>query len=57
VAGCAGAGLRGTEPRPVTMARARGLWALFRRLPRTLRERGRWRTAAVSRGEVARLIS
>ena len=55
--GCALAGLRRSEPRPVTTARMRGLMAFVRRLPRTLRERARWRNAAVSRAEVARLLS
>ena len=57
LAGCVLAGLSGSEPRQVTLARIRGLGAFVRRLPRTLRERARWRTAAVSRVEVARLIS
>ena len=51
------AGLRRTEPSAVTRARVRGLTAFVRRLPRTLRERGRWRGAAVSRAEVAQLLS
>ena len=55
--GCALAGLRRSEPRPVTTARIRGLMAFVGRLPRTLRERARWRNAAVSRAEVARLLS
>ena len=57
LAGSALAGLRRSEPRPVTRARVRGLIAFVRRLPRTLHERRRWRTAAVSRTEVAELIS
>ncbi|MDQ5840749.1 MAG: glycosyltransferase family 2 protein, partial [Chloroflexota bacterium] len=55
--GWAQAGIRRTEPRSVTLARIQGLSAFVRRLPRTLRERRRWRTAAVSRTEVARLLS
>jgi N-acetylglucosaminyl-diphospho-decaprenol L-rhamnosyltransferase len=55
--GWAQAGIRHTEPRSVTLARIRGLSAFVRRLPSTLRERKRWRTAAVSRTEVARLLS
>jgi hypothetical protein len=55
--GCALAGLRRSEPRPVTAARIHGLMAFVRRLPRTLRERARWRNAAESRDEVARLLS
>jgi len=55
--GCALAGLRRSEPRPVTAARIRGLMAFVRRLPLTLRERAQWRHAAVSRAEVARLLS
>ena len=54
--GWALAGLRRSEPRPVSLARIRGLTAFVRRLPRTLRERARWRTAVVSRAEVARLL-
>lgn len=54
--GSALAGLRRSEPRSVTRARVRGLTAFVRRLPRTLRERTRWRTAAVSRAEVAQLL-
>ena len=50
------AGLRRSEPRSVTLARIRGLTAFVLRLPRTHRERTRWRTAAVSRAEVARLL-
>ena len=55
--GSALAGLRRSEPRSVTLARIRGLTAFVRRLPRTLRERARWRTAAVNRAEVAQLLS
>jgi N-acetylglucosaminyl-diphospho-decaprenol L-rhamnosyltransferase len=55
--GSALAGLRRTEPHSVTRARIRGLSAFVGRLPRTLRERARWRTAAVSRAEVAQLLS
>jgi N-acetylglucosaminyl-diphospho-decaprenol L-rhamnosyltransferase len=54
--GCVVAGLSRSEPRAVTMARVRGLSAFVRRLPRTLRERARWRSAKVSRAEVARLL-
>jgi N-acetylglucosaminyl-diphospho-decaprenol L-rhamnosyltransferase len=54
--GSAVAGLWRSEPRPVTLARIRGLTAFLRRLPRTLRERRRWRTAAVNRAEVAKLL-
>ena len=55
--GCALAGLGRSEPRSVTLARIRGLAAFIGWIPRTLRERARWRTAAVSRGEVARHLS
>jgi len=55
--GWAMAGLRRSEPRSVTLARIRGLTAFLHRLPSTLHERTRWRTAAVSRAEVARLLS
>jgi N-acetylglucosaminyl-diphospho-decaprenol L-rhamnosyltransferase len=55
--GSALAGLRRSEPRSVTRARVRALTAFVGRLPRTLRERARWRTAAVSRAEVAQLLS
>jgi len=51
------AGLRRSEPRAVTGARIRALTAFVRRLPRTSRERARWRTSVVSRAEVARLLS
>jgi GT2 family glycosyltransferase len=54
--GCALAGLKKTEPRPVTFARVRGMTAFARRLPRTLRERAGWHTASVRRAEVARLL-
>ena len=54
--GSALAGLRRSEPPEVTLARIRGLTAFLRRLPRTLRERKRWRTAAVNRAEVAKLL-
>ena len=57
LAGSVLAGLRGSEPRPVTLARFRGLAAFLRRIPRTLRERNSWRNASVSRAEVARLLS
>jgi len=57
LAGWAFVGLRRSEPRSVTLARRRGLTAFVRRLPRTLRERRRWRTSAVSRAEVAQLLS
>lgn len=57
VVGSARAGLRRSEPRSVTLARVRGLTAFVRRTPRTLRERACWRSAAVSRAEVARLLS
>jgi GT2 family glycosyltransferase len=56
LAGCALAGLKRTEPRPVTLARLRGMKAFVRRLPRTLRERRSWRTASVRRAEVARFL-
>lgn len=46
-----------SEPRSVTLARRQALSAFARRLPRTLRERNRWRIAPVSRAEVARLLS
>jgi N-acetylglucosaminyl-diphospho-decaprenol L-rhamnosyltransferase len=55
--GWALAGLCRTEPPSVTLARIQGLTAFVRRLPRTLRERRRWRAATVSRAEVARLLS
>ena len=55
--GSALSAFRRTEPRAVTLARVRGLTAFVRRLPRTLRERARWRTAAVSRAKVAQLLS
>jgi GT2 family glycosyltransferase len=55
--GSARAALRRSEPRPVTLARVRGLAAFVLRLPGTFRERTRWRTAAVSRAEVARFLS
>ena len=54
--GCALAGLKKTEPRPVTFARVRGMTAFARRLPRTLRERTEWHTASVRRADVARLL-
>ena len=54
--GSAVAGLWRSEPRPVTLARIRGLTAFLSRFPRTLRERRRWRTAAVNRAEVAKLL-
>jgi GT2 family glycosyltransferase len=57
LAGSVLAGLRRSEPPEVTMARFRGLTAFLRRLPRTLRERSRWRTAALSRAEVAELLT
>ena len=57
VVGCALAGLRRSEPRSVTRARVRGLTAFIRRLPQTLHQRARWRTAAVSRHELARFVS
>lgn len=42
---------------PLVRARGRGLAHALRRLPRTLRERRElWRDAAVTRGEVARLL-
>jgi N-acetylglucosaminyl-diphospho-decaprenol L-rhamnosyltransferase len=56
-AGSGLAALRRSEPGGVTAARMRGLAAFVRRLPGTLRERARWRTAAVSRAEIARLLS
>jgi GT2 family glycosyltransferase len=56
-AGCLLAAVRRSEPRPVTLARLRGLAAFIRRMPSTLGERARWRTAAVSRADVARLLS
>jgi N-acetylglucosaminyl-diphospho-decaprenol L-rhamnosyltransferase len=56
LAGCALAVLRRSEPREVNLARIRGLTAFVLRLPRTLRERARWRAAAVSRAEVARFL-
>ena len=56
LAGCALAGLNRTEPRPVTLARVRGMTAFLRRLPRTLRERTAWRNASVRRAEVARFL-
>jgi hypothetical protein len=55
--GCARAALRRSELRPVTKTRLRGVGAFAARLPGTLHERARWRTAAVCRVEVARLIS
>lgn len=55
--GSALAGLRRSEPRSVTRARIRGLAAFVRRLPHTLRERTRWRAAAVARPEIAQLLS
>jgi GT2 family glycosyltransferase len=55
--GSALAGLRRTEPRAVTLARVQGLSAFVRRIPRTLRERARWRSVAVSRSKVAQLLS
>jgi N-acetylglucosaminyl-diphospho-decaprenol L-rhamnosyltransferase len=51
------AALRHSEQRSVTQARFRGLRAFIRRLPRALRERERWKTAAVSRAKVARLLN
>ena len=57
VVGCALAGLRRSEPRSVTRARVRGLTAFIRRLPQTLHQRARWRTATVSRHELARFVS
>jgi len=57
LAGCALASLRRSEPRLVTLARARGLTAFVRRLPRTVHERAHWRTAVVSRARVAQLLS
>lgn len=55
--GCALDGLRRSEPPSVTRARLRGLTAFIRWLPRTLRERARWRSAAISRATVAQLLS
>ena len=49
--------LQRSEPPSVRRARIRGLTAFVRRLPRTRRERARWRTADVSRAEVARFLS
>jgi N-acetylglucosaminyl-diphospho-decaprenol L-rhamnosyltransferase len=57
LAGCALAVLRRSEPREVNLARIRGLTAFVLRLPRTLRERAHWRTAALSRSEVVRFLS
>ena len=57
LAGSARARLRGSEPRSVSRARLRGLTAFVCRVPRTLRERLRWRAATVSRAEVSRLLS
>jgi len=54
--GCLLAFLRSSEPREVTAARVRGLAAFLHSLPRTLRERARWRSATVSRAEIARLL-
>jgi N-acetylglucosaminyl-diphospho-decaprenol L-rhamnosyltransferase len=55
--GSALAGLLRSEPSSLTLARIQGLTAFVRRLPLTLRERTRWRTAAISRATVARLLS
>ncbi|MGV8910839.1 MAG: glycosyltransferase family 2 protein [Propionicimonas sp.] len=55
--GCALAGLRRSEPPQVTLARLRGVTAFLRRLPRVIKERGRWRAAAMSRAEVSRYLS
>ena len=55
--GSARAGLLRSEPRSVTLARVRGLAAFVLRLPRTFRERARWRTAPVSRAAVAQLLA
>jgi len=49
--------VRRSEPRSVTVARLRGLTAFLHRLPCTMRERTRWRTAAVTRAKVATLLS
>jgi len=57
LAGSGLAGLRRSEQRSVTAARFRGLAAFICRLPRVLRERQKWSNAAVSRAEVARLLS
>jgi len=56
LAGCALAGVKRSEPGPVTRARVRGMTAFVRRLPRTLRERRTWRTASVRRAEVSRFL-
>ena len=54
--GCALAGVQRSEPRSVTLARLRGVAQFVHRFPRTIRERGRWRTAEVSRAEVAQRL-
>ena len=57
LAGSVLACLRHREQRSVTRARFRGLTAFICRLPRALRDRNRWRTAAVSRAKVSQLLS
>jgi N-acetylglucosaminyl-diphospho-decaprenol L-rhamnosyltransferase len=54
--GCGRARLQRSEAPSVTRARARGLTSFIQRLPRTLRERTCWRTAAVSRTEIAQFL-
>jgi N-acetylglucosaminyl-diphospho-decaprenol L-rhamnosyltransferase len=55
--GWALSGVRRSEPPSVTSARIRGITAFIVGLPRTLKERQSWRTAAVSRAKVARLLT
>jgi N-acetylglucosaminyl-diphospho-decaprenol L-rhamnosyltransferase len=49
--------IRRSEPPSVARARIRGIAAFIDRLPRTLKERQNWRTAAVSRATIAQLLN